>query len=107
MINVGVIGFGYWGPNVARNFNASPEARLTAICDLRPQRRLVATSTYPFIKAYSTPEELINDPEIDLVAVITPVSSHYELARKALLSGKQVFVEKPFTNEQPARPGPD
>jgi len=104
MINVGVIGFGYWGPNVARNFNASPEARLTAICDLRPQRRLVATSTYPFIKAYSSPEEVINDPEIDLVAVVTPVSSHYELARKALLNGKHVFVEKPFTmNSRQAR----
>jgi len=104
MINVGIIGFGYWGPNVARNFNASPEARLTAICDQRPQRRLVATTTYPFIKAYSDPSEVINDPEIDVVAVVTPVSSHYELARQALLNGKHVFVEKPFTmNSQQAQ----
>ncbi|MDH7494206.1 MAG: Gfo/Idh/MocA family oxidoreductase [Candidatus Saccharicenans sp.] len=103
MINVGIIGFGYWGPNVARNFNASPEARLTAICDLRPQRMLVATSTYPFIKSYTNPDELIKDPEIDVVAVVTPVSSHYDLARKALLNGKHVFVEKPFTlNSQEA-----
>jgi len=97
MINVGIIGFGYWGPNVARNFNANPEARLTAICDLRPQRMLLATSTYPFIKAYSNPDDLIKDPEIEVVAVITPVSTHYELAKKALLNGKHVFVEKPFT----------
>jgi len=97
MLNVGIIGFGYWGPNVARNFNASTGAKLKAICDLRSNRLALATSTYPFIKGYSDPKDLIKNKDIDVVAVVTPVSSHYELARLALLNGKHVFVEKPFT----------
>lgn len=98
MINVGIIGFGYWGPNVARNFNSSPRARLKAICDKRNARLALASSHYPFIKTYDSPDELIRDPEIDLIAVVTPVSTHYELAKKALLNKKHVFVEKPFTS---------
>lgn len=97
MINVGIIGFGYWGPNLARNFNSSQKAKLKAICDTRASRLALASSLYPFIKAYNSSDDLIHDPEIDLVAVVTPVSTHYELAKKALLNGKHVLVEKPFT----------
>jgi predicted dehydrogenase len=97
MINVGIIGFGYWGPNLARNFSTSQRARLKAICDTRANRLSLAASIYPFIKPYQSPDELVRDPEVDLVAVVTPVSTHYELAKKALLQGKHVLVEKPFT----------
>jgi len=97
MINVGIIGFGYWGPNLARNFSTSQRARLKAICDTRANRLSLAASIYPFIKPYQSPDELVRDTEVDLVAVVTPVSTHYELAKKALLQGKHVLVEKPFT----------
>ncbi len=97
MVNVGIIGFGYWGPNLARNFSTSQRARLKAICDTRANRLSLAASIYPFIKPYQSPDELVRDPEVDLVAVVTPVSTHYELAKKALLQGKHVLVEKPFT----------
>jgi predicted dehydrogenase len=97
MVNVGIIGFGYWGPNLARNFSTSQRARLKAICDTRANRLSLAASIYPFIKPYQSPDELVRDTEVDLVAVVTPVSTHYELAKKALLQGKHVLVEKPFT----------
>jgi len=93
MVNVGIIGFGYWGPNLARNFSTSQRARLKAICDTRANRLSLAASIYPFIKPYQSPDELVRDPEVDLVAVVTPVSTHYELAKKALLQGKHVLVE--------------
>ena len=98
MIKVGVIGYGYWGPNVARNFNACEEVKLIAICDLNQKRLKLAQSNFPFIKTYSDPEDLISSNEIDVVAVVTPVFSHYELAKIALENDKHIFVEKPFTS---------
>ena len=98
MINVGIIGYGYWGPNVARNFNSSEGARLIAICDLNKKRLNLAESQYPFIKGYSDPKDLIASKDIDVVAVVTPVFTHYELATLALEYGKHVFVEKPFSS---------
>jgi len=98
MINVGIIGYGYWGPNVARNFNACEKAKLIAICDLREKRLNLAKSNYPFIKTFSDPIDLITSTDIDVVAVVTPVFTHYDLAKLALENGKHIFVEKPFTS---------
>ena len=97
MINVGVIGYGYWGPNVARNFHACRGVRLTSVSDLSEKRLALAKSHYPFIADYKNPDDLIRSKDVDAVAVITPVSAHYELALKALENGKHIFVEKPFT----------
>jgi predicted dehydrogenase len=98
MINVGIIGYGYWGPNVARNFNASQNANLISICDRDEKRLQLAQAHFPFIKTYSNAEDLIGSSDIDVVAVVTPVFTHYGLAKQALQSGKHVFVEKPFTS---------
>jgi len=98
MIKVGIIGYGYWGPNVSRNFNACKNAKLTAICDLNKKRLNQAESNYPFIKGFSNPKDLITYKDIDVVAVVTPVFTHYELTKLALENGKHVFVEKPFTS---------
>ncbi|MFH1068226.1 MAG: Gfo/Idh/MocA family oxidoreductase [Candidatus Glassbacteria bacterium] len=97
MIKVGVIGFGYWGPIVCRNVSSTPGLKLQAICDLQEKLRSKASLLFPSARVVSTAKELIEDPEIDVVAVVTPVSTHYELARAALSAGKHVFVEKPFT----------
>jgi predicted dehydrogenase len=98
MIDVGVIGYGYWGPNVARNFHACSGVRLTSVCDASEKRLGLAQTHYPFIKGYANARDLIRSDDVNAVAVVTPVFSHYELAREALLAGKHLFVEKPFTS---------
>jgi predicted dehydrogenase len=97
MINVGVIGYGYWGPNVARNFHSCQAFKLTSVSDLSEKRLGLAKSHYPFIADYENPEDLIRSKDVDAVAVITPVFTHYDLALKALENGKHVFLEKPLT----------
>ena len=99
MVKAGLIGFGYWGPNIARNFNGNPEIELAAICDFSPDRLRAARRAYPYVKALERPEDLFKDTSIDAVAIATPVSTHYELAKKALLSGKHVWLEKPMTEK--------
>lgn len=99
MVKIGIIGYGYWGPNIARNFNACENARLVSICDLDDKRLKLAQSTYPFIKEYKDPYEMMKSDEIDVVAVVTPVYTHYELAKFALEHDKHIFVEKPFTSK--------
>jgi predicted dehydrogenase len=98
MLNIGVIGYGYWGPNVARNFHATSGAKLVAVSDMSEKRLGLAQTNYPFIKAIKDPRELIRSAEVDAVAIVTPVFAHYELAKEALLAGKHIFVEKPFTS---------
>jgi predicted dehydrogenase len=98
MIGVGVIGYGYWGPNLVRNFMDSPETTVRAVSDLRPQRLADVQSRYPSVRAVSNYHELIADPKIDAIAIATPVSSHFELALEALQAGKHVLVEKPLTS---------
>jgi len=98
MIKVGVIGFGYWGPNVARNFNSCERAQLVSICDIDEKRLGRAGTTYPFIKTISDPRELVSSGDIDAVAIVTPVYTHHELAKAALEHDKHIFVEKPFTS---------
>jgi len=97
MIRVGVIGYGYWGPNVVRNLQGLDGAEVAAICDrsLAAQKR--AVRAYPCGEVISDPNEILQSPEVDAVAIITPVWTHFELAKAALENGKHVFVEKPFT----------
>jgi predicted dehydrogenase len=97
MIRVGLIGYGYWGPNLVRNFNAAEGSQIEMICDMSQQSLKKVRKSYPNIKVTADSNELIKDPTIDVVAVATPVFTHYELAKRALDEGKHVFVEKPFT----------
>lgn len=97
-MNFGVIGYGYWGPNVVRNLATLEGAQLTCIADLSPGARQRAQKAYPGVPVISSPCELIDSPDVDAVAVITPVWTHYEMAKAALLGGKHVFIEKPFTS---------
>jgi predicted dehydrogenase len=98
LIRIGIIGYGYWGPNIARVFNAVDGCEVVSICDTKQEALKRASKIYPDIRITTDPDELVSSPDIDAVAVITPVFAHYELAKKALLQGKHVFVEKPFTH---------
>lgn len=98
MINIGLVGYGYWGPNLARNFNASPDCKLLMIADMIESRRKVASSYYPGVDVVAEGMEIIEAKDVDVIAIATPVSTHYELAKKALKKGKHVLVEKPMTN---------
>jgi predicted dehydrogenase len=97
MIKIGVIGCGYWGPNIIRNFNALPNCQVAGVCDSNPVTLKKILKLAPSAATYTQAMELINSPTIDAIAVVTPVSTHFDLAKKALLNGKHVFVEKPFT----------
>ena len=97
MLNIGVIGYGYWGPNVARNFHAASGVKLVAVSDISDKRLGLAQGHFPFIKGMKDPMDLIRSSEVDAVAIVTPVFAHYEMAKEALLAGKNVFIEKPFT----------
>src|SRR5690242_680773 len=98
MIRVGVIGYGYWGPNIVRNFNNGDISRVEMVCDERPEALRKVQHAYPQVEVTSDSAELLNSPAIDVVAVVTPVWTHFELAKAALENGKHVFVEKPFTS---------
>jgi predicted dehydrogenase len=95
-LKYGVIGFGYWGPNVARPIHQSTRSRLVAIAERDPNRRALASRDYPFARMVVDAQELIADPDIDVIAVATPISTHYALAMAALRAGKHVFIEKPM-----------
>ncbi|HTY84372.1 MAG TPA: Gfo/Idh/MocA family oxidoreductase [Silvibacterium sp.] len=98
MIKFGVIGYGYWGPNVVRNLDHTDGCKVLAICDKSPASRKAAQKAYPAIPVTSHADELLKSKEIDAIAVITPVWTHYDLTKAALEHGKHVFVEKPFTS---------
>jgi predicted dehydrogenase len=102
MIGIGVVGYGYWGPNLVRNFAEAPGARLVSVCDARAERLAEARRRYPFVQTTERYQELLADPSVDAVAIATPVSTHFELALEALRSGRHVLVEKPLasTSEQ-------
>ncbi len=99
MIKIGLIGYGYWGPNLARNFNTNPDLELSAICDFAPDRLQTAATLYPQIKLLTKAEDLFKDTDLDAIAIATPVSTHFDLAKKALLSDKHVWLEKPMTEK--------
>jgi predicted dehydrogenase len=96
LIRVAVIGYGYWGPNLARNFHEAPGAELAAIVDLNEKALATASVRYPSAKCTSQLEEVLSDPRIDAVAIATPVASHTSLALQAFSAGKHVLVEKPI-----------
>lgn len=93
---VGVVGFGYWGPNLVRNFTACPATHVKAVADLDPARRGAVGALYPWAEVYEEAERIFADPEIDAVAVATPLFTHHPLAKAALEAGKHVLVEKPM-----------
>jgi predicted dehydrogenase len=97
-IRVGVIGYGYWGPNVVRNFSHLGNARVAGICDINASSTRRARQAFPEIPVTNDPADLMTSPDVDAIAVITPVWTHYDLAKQALENGKHVFVEKPFTS---------
>ena len=104
MVRIGVIGYGYWGPNLVRNFTECAGATVVAIGDASPERLALAHRRMPSARGAASAAELIRDPEVDAVVIATPVPTHFELAAEALAAGKHVFVEKPLTtNSEQAR----
>jgi predicted dehydrogenase len=97
-VRVAVVGLGYWGPNLVRNLHEVEEADVTTVCDLREDRLQVIGKRYPAVRLTDSFEHVIGDPDVDAIAIATPVSSHYPLARAALAAGKHVFVEKPLAS---------
>src|SRR5271165_4338810 len=97
-VKFGVIGYGYWGPNVVRNLDRLDEAEVVAVCDKSASARKKVAKAYPDVLVTDDATELMSSPEIDAIAVVTPVWTHYDLAKAALLNGKHIFVEKPFTS---------
>ncbi len=95
MTKVGLVGLGYWGPNLARVIQQSSRCELTACCDLDARKLTRIRQQYPHIEAYASFDDLL-DSEIDAVVIATSISTHYDLARRALARGKHVFVEKPL-----------
>ncbi len=97
VIRMGIIGYGYWGPNIVRNFHAQQGSEVVAVCDNSSNALKRVQRSYPGIAVTSDTRDLLTSPDIDAIAVVTPVWTHYELAKSALQNGKHVFVEKPFT----------
>ncbi|MCB9252299.1 MAG: Gfo/Idh/MocA family oxidoreductase [Flavobacteriales bacterium] len=98
MLKIGIIGYGYWGPNLVRNFMAQPNGKVTMVADTRSERLDLVTKNYPTIKTTKNAEDLFGSEDVDAVVIATQVFSHYELALKALNSGKHVLIEKPMTS---------
>ncbi|MCG6914178.1 Gfo/Idh/MocA family oxidoreductase [bacterium BMS3Abin03] len=94
---VGILGLGYWGPNLVRNFLAQSEVSKVIGCDLRPERLKFISERYPSVHLLNDSNELMNG-EADIIVIATPVKTHYEAAKKALENGKHIWVEKPFTS---------
>jgi predicted dehydrogenase len=96
MLKIGVIGYGYWGPNLVRNFAELSEATVAAVSDLDPKKLETVQRRYPAVTTTTDWQELIRDPQIDAIAVATPVSSHFELGMATLKAGKHLWIEKPM-----------
>lgn len=97
MINVGIIGYGYWGPNLVRNFYAANDCIVKSVADARPARLNQLKKLFPVIEGVLDGDDIINDPEIDAIVIATSVCTHFQLAKKALMQGKHVLLEKPMT----------
>jgi predicted dehydrogenase len=98
MINIGIIGYGYWGPNLVRNFFANRNCKVLSVADSRPERLENLSLIYPTINRVTDANEILNDNSIDAVIIATPVFTHFDLAKKALTRGKHVLLEKPMTS---------
>jgi predicted dehydrogenase len=99
MIKIGLIGFGYWGPNLARNFSVNPNLELAAICDFSGDRLAKAQRFYPRARLCTTVDEFFRIRELDAIAIATPVATHFELAKRALETSRHVWLEKPMTDK--------
>jgi predicted dehydrogenase len=97
MVNIGLIGCGYWGPNLIRNFTKIRECRIEAIADQRPERLEAVLHLNPAMRPTTSAQEVLDSESIDAVVIATPISTHFELAKSCLLRGKHVFIEKPLT----------
>jgi predicted dehydrogenase len=97
MIKIGVIGYGYWGPNLVRTFAEAQHGTVAAVSDLDPKKLAQVNKRYPAVRTTSNFQDLLRDPEIDAVAIATPVSTHFEFGMAALKAGKHVWLEKPMT----------
>jgi predicted dehydrogenase len=97
MVKLGVIGYGYWGPNIVRNFSKHQDCKVVAVCDKNPEALARVLIQHPNVRLMTDADDIVTSSEIDAVAIVTSVSSHYQLAKKALENGKHIFVEKPFT----------
>jgi predicted dehydrogenase len=98
MVKIGVIGYGYWGPNLVRNFAETPGLSMRMVADLDPRKLETLQRRYPAMRTTSRFMDLIDDPDVDAVAIATPAASHFELAMAALRAGKHVWIEKPMTD---------
>lgn len=97
MIRVGMIGYGYWGPNLLRNLIKTEDCSVVSVADLNPAKLKVVKRLYAFLEVSASSSQLLEDPDIDAVVIATPIATHYELAKQALLRGKHVLIEKPMT----------
>src|SRR5689334_13707974 len=98
MLKIGIIGYGYWGPNLVRNFNNAPGCTVHSVSDFRSERLEQVKKMYPGIETTVSPDDLIMSQEIDAIVIATPVFTHHPLAKKALQNGKHVLLEKPMTS---------
>jgi predicted dehydrogenase len=97
-LRVGVIGYGYWGPNIVRNFSELPGAEVVTVSDLSPDRLELAQARHPSVAVTTDHQDLLADPEIEAIVVATPVASHYRLGDEVLQSGKHLLMSKPLTD---------
>ncbi len=99
MIRIGLIGYGYWGPNLARNFHNNPNTQLLSICDFSHDRLKAAAKIYPYIDFLDNVDDFFKDNRLDAVAIATPVSTHFSLAQRAIETGRHVWLEKPMVEK--------
>jgi predicted dehydrogenase len=97
-VNVAIIGAGYWGPNLIRNFNSLPDAHIAWVCDLKPGRQQYIAEKFPGLPITGDYETVLNDPAVEAIVIATPVFTHYNLAMAALRAGKHILIEKPMTD---------
>ena len=97
MVNIAVVGYGYWGPNLVRNFAETPGARVAAVADLDPARLALVERRFPGVKTTTDLEVILADQDIDAVAVATPAATHFPLGMRVLQAGKHLWLEKPMT----------
>lgn len=98
MLKIGVIGYGYWGPNIVRNFNSCLETKVVGICDIDSTILQNSSKLYPDLFRSQNYKDITESSSIDVVAIVTPVNTHYDIAKSALNNGKHIFIEKPFTS---------
>jgi predicted dehydrogenase len=97
-VTIGVLGCGYWGPLLVRNFKGLPGCRVKAVCDLNKARLAHLSMLYPDVEGMTDPQQFINGSDLDAVVIATPVKNHYPLAKASLLAGKHTFIEKPMAS---------